>query len=235
MRNDIVIWRKGQFQFKQIISDLLTDVISDAIDRAEDYIAKTKLVTFNYGELQMHSILIPSIVEKVDGFILEYPIVRKRGRMNHFGRSDYYCRCNVGKSNEYQLFIELKSGRQGLPCRDLRKQNREMWDTACKQIKGIEAEIRRNKAFYDKPVIRVSIESLSLYADESKEITQKDIEEVYIKSRYLSEVYEPNLILLWRCSDDIIRIANDEWHDGRKMYGMLFICHIMKPLTFGSK
>ena len=43
----------------------------------------------------MHSILIPSIVEQVDSFILEYPIVRKRGRKNHPGRSDYYCRCNV--------------------------------------------------------------------------------------------------------------------------------------------
>ena len=83
MRSDLEVWRTGQFQFKQIVSDLLTEVISGAIDRAEEYIEKTKLVTFNYGELQMHSILIPSIVEQVDSFILEYPIVRKRGRQNH--------------------------------------------------------------------------------------------------------------------------------------------------------
>ena len=139
MRSDLEVWRKGQFQFKQIVSDLLTEVISGAIDRAEEYINKTELVTFNYGELQMHSILIPSIVEHVDSFILEYPIVRKRGRQNHFGRSDYYCRCNVGQRNEYQLFVELKSGVQGLPCKDIRKQNKLMWETACKQIGGIKA------------------------------------------------------------------------------------------------
>ena len=53
MRSDLEVWRKGQFQFKQIVSDLLTEVISGAIDRAEEYIQKTELVTFNYGELQM--------------------------------------------------------------------------------------------------------------------------------------------------------------------------------------
>ena len=79
MRSDLEVWRKGQFQFKQIVSDLLIQVFSGAIDRAEQYIQKTGLVTFNYGELQMHSILIPSIVEQVDSFILVYPIVRKRG------------------------------------------------------------------------------------------------------------------------------------------------------------
>lgn len=230
MRSDLDVWRNGQFQFKQIVSDLLTEVISGAIDRAEEYINKTELVTFNYGELQMHSVLIPSIVEQVDSFILEYPIVRKRGRQNHFGRSDYYCRCNVGQRNEYQLFVELKSGVQGLPCKDIRKQNKLMWETACKQIDGIKAEIIRHKAFYDKPVIRVAIESLSLYADESKEITEDDISNAYVKARDMSNVYDPNLIVLWRCNDEIRDKANDEWHEHRKLYGMLFICHIMEPI-----
>ena len=231
MRSDLEVWRKGQFQFKQIVSDLLTEVISGAIDRADEYIQKTELLTFNYGELQMHSVLIPSIVDQVDSFILEYPIVRKRGRQNHFGRSDYYCRCNVGQRNEYQLFIELKSGVQGLPCKDIRKQNKLMWETACKQIDGIKAEITRHKAFYDKPVVRVAIESLSLYADESKKITDKEIANVYLKSRDISDIYDPNLIVLWRCDDDIRKLANDEWHEHRKLYGMLFICHIMKPIN----
>lgn len=106
-----------------------------------------------------------------------------------------------------------------------------MWETACKQIGGIKAEITRHKAFYDKPVVRVAIESLSLYADESKEITKKDIADVYLKSRDISSIYEPNLIVLWRCNDEIRKQANDEWHERRKMYGMLFICHIMKPIT----
>lgn len=231
MRSDLEVWRKGQFQFKQIVSDLLIQVFSGAIDRAEQYIQKTGLVTFNYGELQMHSILIPSIVEQVDSFILEYPIVRKRGRQNHFGRSDYYCRCNVGQRNEYQLFVELKSGAQGLPCTDLRKQNKFLWETACKQIDGIKAEIIRNKSFYKKPVIRVAIESLSLYADELKKITKEDIDDVFLKARDISGTYDPNLIVIWHCDDAIRKQANDEWHNHRKMYGILFICHIMEPIN----
>lgn len=231
MNRDIIIWRKGKFQYKQVVTKLLEGVIVDAIGRAEDYIQKTGWVTFNYGELQMHSIIVPSIVERVDSFILEYPIIRKRGRKNHYGRSDYYCRCNMGQRNEYQLFIELKSGRQGLPCKDIRKQNKEIWNTACAQIKGIEAEIKRNKAFYAKPVIRVCMETLALYADKSKIITKEDIEKVFTYAQSMSETYPPNLIILWRCADEIRKLAKDEWHDGRQMFGMIFVCHIMEQIN----
>lgn len=106
-----------------------------------------------------------------------------------------------------------------------------MWETACKQIDGIKAEIIRHKSFYNKPVVRVAIESLSLYADESKEITENDISNAYVKARDMSNVYDPNLIVLWRCNDKIRDKANDEWHEHRKLYGMLFICHIMEPIN----
>lgn len=228
--NNIQVWRTGKFQFKQVVTDLLESVIIKAVSRAEDYIQKTKWVTFNYGELQMHSIIIPSLAERVDSFILEYPITRKCGRKNHYGRSDYYCRCNMGKRNEYQLFIELKSGRQALPCKGIRMQNKRIWDIACDQIKGIEAEIKRNKAFYAKPVIRVCMETLSLYADESKIITKEDIDNVLAYAQKISSTYPPNLIVLWRCTDDIRKNARDEWHEGRQMYGMIFICHIMEHI-----
>lgn len=230
MRRDLEVWGKGKFRFKKIVSDLLVEVISGAIDRAEEYIQNTGLVTFNYGELEMHSILVPSIVEQVDCFILEYPIVRRRGRKNYPGRSDYYCRCNIKQRNEYHLFIELKSGFQGLPCEEIRDNNKRIWDKACSQINGIKAEIIRNKMFYDKPVIRVAMESLSLYADESKVINPEDITNVYLKSQNISEKFEPNLIILWRCNEEIRKKANDEFYEHRKMYGILFICHIMRQL-----
>ena len=106
-----------------------------------------------------------------------------------------------------------------------------MWETACKQIDGIKAEITRHKAFYDKPVVRVAIESLSLYADESKEITDDDVSKACVYAREMSNVYAPNLVVLWRGNDEIRDKANDEWHEHRKFYGMLFICHIMVPIN----
>ena len=63
-----------------------------------------------------------------------------------------------------------------------------------------------------------------------KEITEDDISNAYVKARDMSNVYDPNLIVLWRCNDEIRDKANDEWHEHRKLYGMLFICHIMEQI-----
>ena len=63
-----------------------------------------------------------------------------------------------------------------------------------------------------------------------KEITEDDISNAYVKAREMSNVYGPNLVVLWRCNDEIRDKANDEWHEHRKLYGMLFICHIMEPI-----
>ena len=52
-----------------------------------------------------------------------------------------------------------------------------------------------------------------------------------VYAREMSNVYAPNLVVLWRCNDEIRDKANDEWHEHRKLYGMLFICHIMKPIN----
>ena len=63
---EIRIWRKGNFRLKQVVSNLLVDVIASSVERAVNYINKTGYTTFNYGELQMHSILVPSIADKVE-------------------------------------------------------------------------------------------------------------------------------------------------------------------------
>ena len=235
---EIRIWRKGNFRLKQVVSNLLVDVIASSVERAVNYINKTGYTTFNYGELQMHSILVPSIADKVECFIMEYPSTRKRGRENHNARSDYYCRCrNVGKAGEYQLLIELKSNIQGIPCPVLRESSEKLWIEACKQIRGLKAEIIANKDFYDKPVVRVCMETISLYAHESRlcNITDSDFDDVLSKAQSLSYTLrgdcamDPNLIVLWKCSDNLRKKSNDEWHKGRRMCGMLYVCHIMEP------
>ena len=96
----IRIERTGQFQFKQVVTDLLINVVCDSIVVAKGYIEKTKYTTFSFGELQMHSIIIPALAKNTDCFILEYPIERKVGKQNQFGRVDYTCRCNVNKRHE---------------------------------------------------------------------------------------------------------------------------------------
>lgn len=228
----IRIERTGHFQFKQVVSDLLINVISDSIVAAKSYIEKTGYTTFCFGELQMHSIIIPALFKNTDCFILEYPIRRKVGKENHFGRVDYYCRCNMDKRNEYHLFIELKSNKQYLPFDKYRKDSIRFWKTAYRQICGIGQEVKINRAFYTKPIIRVCIETIVLYAHEVKDVTTSDVDAVIkvAQNDFSHGKIIPNLIVLWKCSDKLIEKAKDEWIDERKMYGVIFICHIMEPI-----
>lgn len=226
----IRIKRTGKFPFKKVVTDLLIDVIRDSIVSARKYIEITKYTTFCFGELQMHSIIIPALAKNTDCFILEYPIERKIGKENHSGRVDYYCRCNTKKKNEYHLFIELKSNKQSLPIRKYRTDSLTFWNDAYNQICGIEREIKINKNFYNKPIIRVCMETIALYAHETKDVSSliDDAVESANNDFGLSKAI-PNLIVLWKCSKWITEIAKDEWHEGRKMYGIIFICHIMEP------
>lgn len=229
----ICIERTGRFLFKQIVTDLLINVFCDSIVAAKSYIEKTKYTTFCFGELQMHSIIIPALAKNTDCFILEYPIERKVGKENHFGRVDYYCRCNVDKRNEYHLFIELKSNKQSLPFDKYREDSIRFWKTAYRQICGIEQEVKINRTFYTKPIIRVCIETIVLYAHKTKKILTTDIDATIKAAQYdcCTGKITPNLIVLWKCSDGLIEMAKDEWNDDRKIYGIIFICHIMEPIV----
>lgn len=230
---NVRIERTGKFQFKQVVTDLLINVVCDSIVAAKSYIEKTKYTTFCFGELQMHSIIIPALAKNTDCFILEYPIERKVGKENHFGRVDYYCRCNVDKRNEYHLFIELKSNKQSLPFDKYREDSICFWETAYKQICGIGQEVKINRAFYTKPIVCVCIETIVLYAHKTKNITTSDIDAAIkvAQNDFCRKKINPNLIALWKCSDKLMEMANDEWNEERKMYGIIFICHIMEPIV----
>ena len=60
----ICIERTGRFLFKQIVTDLLINVFCDSIVAAK--IEETKYTTFCFGELQMHSIIIPALAKNTD-------------------------------------------------------------------------------------------------------------------------------------------------------------------------
>ena len=231
-KETVRVERAGQFPFKQTVTDLLTNTICDSIVSAKNYTEKTEYTTYCFGELQMHSLIIPALAKNTDCFIFEYPIERRVGRKNHFGRVDYYCRCNVGKRNEYHLFIELKSNKQSLPFDRFREDSIRFWETAYKQICGIGQEIKANRAFYTKPIIRVCIETVFLYAHKTKNITTADIDAAteIAQNDFVINNANPNLIVLWKCSDEIRAKAKDEWSDDRKIYGIIFKCHIMEPI-----
>lgn len=59
----IRIERTGNFRFKQVVSDFLIEVIRDSIVSAKKYIEITNYTTFCFGELQMHSIIIPALAK----------------------------------------------------------------------------------------------------------------------------------------------------------------------------
>lgn len=235
-KETVRVERTGQFPFKQVVTDLLIDVICDSIVSAKNYIETTGYTTFCFGELQMHSIIIPALAKNTDCFILEYPIERRVGRENHCGRVDYYCRCNTNKRNEYHLFIELKSNKQSLPFNKYREGSILFWDTAYKQIYGIRHEIKINRTFYTKPIICVCMETIVLYAHKTKNITTSDIDAAIkvAQNDFCHGKINPNLIVLWKCSDEIIAKAKDEWDrdNSRRIYGIIFICHIMEHISF---
>lgn len=181
----------------------------------------------------MHSILVPALAQLTDCFILEYPI--RRGHCDSNGRVDYCCINNFGKSNEYRLFLELKCGRQGLTnAKNFRKKNIELWNEVNEQLEGISQEIQQHEEFYDKPIMRVSMEVITLYIDESRsnQINSETLKEVLYSS---TEVLKrngsaPNISVLWEFHPNIVERTFDEFNDSRLLRGLLFLCRVMPPI-----
>ncbi|WP_455496508.1 hypothetical protein [Coprobacter sp.] len=130
--------------------------------------------------------------------------------------------------------MELKCGRQGIPNNNFRKKNIELWHEANNQLDGISQEIRQNKEFYDKTIMRVCMEVITLYADISKgeqiksEVLQDalDISADMLKSSGIA----PNMSVLWEFHPNIVEKAIDEFNSSRQFWGLLFLCRVMPPI-----
>ena len=77
------------------------------------------------------------------------------------------------------------------------------------------------------------METIVLYAHKTKIITTSDIDAAIkvAQNDFCRKKINPNLIALWKCSDKLMEIAKDEWNEERKMYGIIFIFHIMEPIS----
>lgn len=228
----LYIHRSEQFQLKQVVSDFIENLIELSAKNARNHISLMKYATFCYGELQMHSILVPALAKLTSCFILEYPI--RRGKANNSGRVDYYCVNEAGTAKEYNLFLELKCGRQGIPNDNFRKKNIELWHEANNQLDGISQEIHQNKEFYDKTVMRVCMEVITLYADTSKREQIKseilrDVLDASVDSLKVTGI-APNMSVLWEFHPNIVEKAIDEFNDSRQFWGLLFLCRVMPPI-----
>lgn len=229
----LYVCRTEQFQHKQIVSDYIIDLITLSAKNAKKHIDITGNTTFCYGELQLHSVIVPAIAKLSDCFIMEYPILR--GKQNNSGRVDYYCVNKEGEANEYRLFLELKSGRQGIPCAKLREQNVKLWKNVNIQLEGVSNEVKQYKDYYHKPVVRVCMEAITLYADESKfdKISPEVLTETLqtsIDTLTSQTGIAPNVSVLWQFHPDIVAGATDEYRDTRKFFGMLFLCRVIPPI-----
>lgn len=239
MKPIIEIWKKGRFPYKKIVSDLLTRIIKDASRNAIRFIENTNYTTFLYGERQMNSILSPAFHKHTDAMVLEYPSTRKIGSKNHNARADYYCYCHDGSGNRYRLFIELKSSWQSVPLyRGFNKVNIELYNEACKQIKGLINEIRgKNKAFYSgDPIIRASMISIALYTPKTSD---KDIDFNQILDTAAQDFVckssdmDCNFIALWKTDEHTKKLleGHKEWeNDNYTLHGILYVCHIMESV-----
>lgn len=227
------VYRREQFPYKQIVSDYIIDLIKLSAKNAKKHIDITGYTTFCYGELQLHSIIVPAIAKLSSCFIFEYPI--QRGKQISSGRVDYYCINKEGEANEYRLFLELKYGRQGIPTKKLRARNIDLWQNANKQLDGITQEIKLYRDYYDKPIVRVCMEAITFYADESKidKIDSDVLKEVF-KSSIDTLTFEtglaPNIGVLWEFHPDIVKEAMDEYREARKFFGIMFLCRVIPPI-----
>ena len=224
--------RSEQFQFKQVVSDFIEELVAQSAKNAERHISQMKYAPFCYGELQMHSIIVPAIASLTSCFILEYPIIRGKNEDN--GRVDYYCINKAGTKNEYHLFLELKCGRQGIPNNNLRTNNIDLWRKANKQLDGISQEIKKNKNFYNKPTIRICMEVIVLYADKSKEDKIKPKSKELLQNTFNSAIetlrstgIAPNISMLWEFHPNIIKQAEDDCRPNRQFWGILFLCRVI--------
>ncbi|WP_291596411.1 hypothetical protein [Bacteroides sp.] len=226
------IQRSERFPLKKAVSNFIENLIELSAKNAKKHISLAEYATFCYGELQMHSIIAPAIAKLTNCFIMEYPI--RRGISDNSGRVDYYCINEVGTAKEYNLFLELKCGRQGIPNENFRKKNIELWHEANKQLEGISQEIQQNKDFYGKTVMRVCMEVIVLYADTSKgeQIKSNILQDALnISVDTLAPLgFVPNLNVLWEFHPDIVEKAVDEFNNSRQFWGLLFLCRVMRPI-----
>ena len=229
----LYIQRSEQFQLKQVVSDFIENLIELSAKNAARHVSVIEYATFCYGELQMHSIIVPALANLTDCFILEYPI--RRGKSDNSCRVDYYCVNEVGTAKEYNLFLELKCGRQGIPNDKFRKRNIDLWDEVNRQLEDVAQEIRQYKDFYNKNVVRVCMEIITLYADNSR-IDKIDsdtlLEALQISTNTLrcNGAASPNISVLWKFHPNIVDKAVDEYNPRRKFLGLLFLCRVMPPI-----
>lgn len=226
--------RSEQFQLKGVVSKFIENLIERSVKNATKHIKWTECATFCYGELQMHSVIVPALAELTKYFVLEYPIRRGCNKDDKSGRVDYYCVNNHGQRNEYHLFIELKCGQQGIPIRGgFRKRNIDLWQEANKQLAGIPKEISLYKNHLYKNVMRVCIEIIPLYANTAKSETINDetLQDAFqIAVKALQGKNQPNLSVLWKFHPRLQVIANGDLCDNRQFWGMLFLCRILPPI-----
>lgn len=232
--------RTEQFRLKGIVSKFLEKLIKQTIKNAVKHIELTECATFCYGELQMHSIIVPALAKLTDCFILEYPIRRGCKKYDKSGRVDYYCINDCNKQKEYHLFIELKCGQQGIPirCNSFRRKNIELWKEANSQLNGIAKEIFLYKDCHYKNVMRVCIEVIPLYADISKaeKIDTKTLQDAFQTSikAFQEHNIQPNFSALWEFRPQLREIANADLYANRQYWGLLFLCRIMPPIHSGE-
>lgn len=231
----LYIQRSEQFRLKGVVSKFLEDLIESTVKNAVKHIEITECATFCYGELQMHSIIVPALCRLTDWFILEYPIRRGCDNLDKSGRVDFYCINNKGLRNEYNLFMELKCGRQGIPIRkNFRERNIKLWREVNSQLSGIMHEIQQNRNFYNKDVIRVGMEVITLYADIGKDeiIDSQTLQDTLLISKDTLDKVDarPNFYALWEFTPKIRGIAIDEYNNSRRYWGLLFLCRIMSPI-----
>lgn len=228
----LYIQRSEQFYLKRVVSDFIESLIELSAKNAKNYISLMKYATFCYGELQMHSILVPALAKLADCFIMEYPI--RRGKFDNSGRVDYYCVNEVGTTKEYNLFLELKCGRLRIPNDNFCKKNIELWHEANSQLAGISQEIKQNKEFYNKTVMRVCMEIVVLYSDTlMKEPIKSEVlqDALGVSVNALTSFGDtPNLNVLWEFHPRIVEEAVDEFNNFRKFWGLLFLCRVMPPI-----
>lgn len=95
----------------------------------------------------MHSIIIPALAKILIALFLN-TLLNGKLEKKIIGDEWIITADAMQKENEYHLFLELKSNKQSLPFCKYRTDSLSFWNTAYKQICGIEREIKLNKNFY---------------------------------------------------------------------------------------
>lgn len=223
----IIVSNIGDGKGRRIVKAFLDQLFENVAEQASKYMDQIDDAPYAYRELQLHSLLAPSIAKLTDVFLMEQPVTRnwslkkKHSLDDSNGRLDYWCRYK-----KYDYFIELKHSYDAYNTNNIKTSTVERWDNMTSQLKKSKKEALKYSE-HCNGVFLIAMQAITVYETANEPSSIENLERLLeIQKNYLySEKFNPspNWSALWIVPKKYITKTSVELDKSNEYYPALII------------